>query len=380
MTEQSIIVSPSRHLEPCPFCGASLFAQWDRKNPKAKCPTEGCKGAQLPVLNLDVPADIAAWNTRHVPPNPCGTDSAAAAPGSFRGELDRLGKMAHTAMSQDAGDMRNSMEDLACRLLALARGTPMALDPVAAVRDEMRHALLAFTAFAAERRAELGNLSPEMEAIDVRARAALADAPVLMALPPVAWRYRPNDGLKHPAYTEREAQALAYDPSPVPLYAAPAVDPYGLFVALLMLKEAVEYTPLGIRGIMALEQARIAMAAYSGATPQVATPAGQVVAWRIHDAGLNKGYLTDNPNVAKVLIAEGGNTVLPLVYGVGALQASTAPIFLRMVQLARNQKTYAAMKLALDAALDVGHAKPSADEAQQLGPAAATTDQQSTGA
>lgn len=36
----------------------------------------------------------------------------------------------------------------------------------------------------------------------------------------VAWRYQPNDGLTHPAYTEREAQALAYDPNPVPLCVA----------------------------------------------------------------------------------------------------------------------------------------------------------------
>jgi hypothetical protein len=38
---------------------------------------------------------------------------------------------------------------------------------------------------------------------------------------PVAWRYKPKDGLKHPAYTERFAQALAYDADPVPLYTAP---------------------------------------------------------------------------------------------------------------------------------------------------------------
>jgi hypothetical protein len=38
--------------------------------------------------------------------------------------------------------------------------------------------------------------------------------------PPAAWRYQPKDGLKHPAYTEREAQALAYDAQPVALFTA----------------------------------------------------------------------------------------------------------------------------------------------------------------
>lgn len=51
-------------LQPCPFCGRSLDVQWNRPNPQAGCRTEGCKGGQLPVLNLDVPQDVAAWNTR----------------------------------------------------------------------------------------------------------------------------------------------------------------------------------------------------------------------------------------------------------------------------------------------------------------------------
>lgn len=52
------------------------------------------------------------------------------------------------------------------------------------------------------------------------ARSALQAAPV-QAQEPVAWRYQPKDGLAHPAYTERYAQALAYDAAPVPLYRAP---------------------------------------------------------------------------------------------------------------------------------------------------------------
>jgi hypothetical protein len=34
----------------------------------------------------------------------------------------------------------------------------------------------------------------------------------------VAWRYKPSDGLSWFAYTEREPQALGYDPNPTPLY------------------------------------------------------------------------------------------------------------------------------------------------------------------
>ena len=58
----------NKELKPCPFCGCALDAQWDRPNPKARCRTDGCKGKQLPVLNLDVPEDIAAWNARATTP------------------------------------------------------------------------------------------------------------------------------------------------------------------------------------------------------------------------------------------------------------------------------------------------------------------------
>lgn len=50
--------------------------------------------------------------------------------------------------------------------------------PVADERDDLRGALRAFTDFAAQRRAVLGGLSPEMEAIERRAIIALASAPV----------------------------------------------------------------------------------------------------------------------------------------------------------------------------------------------------------
>jgi hypothetical protein len=50
-------------LEPCPFCGKPLYVR-NSVNPHARCKTEGCFGAKMPVVNLDVPSDVAAWNTR----------------------------------------------------------------------------------------------------------------------------------------------------------------------------------------------------------------------------------------------------------------------------------------------------------------------------
>ena len=48
----------------CPFCGRDIARHENRANPYAKCETVGCKGAQLPVLRIDDPRDVAAWNTR----------------------------------------------------------------------------------------------------------------------------------------------------------------------------------------------------------------------------------------------------------------------------------------------------------------------------
>jgi len=64
MAQHASSAPQSRYLAPCPFCGEVLKAQWDRPNPKARCHTAGCKAGQLPVLNLDQPNDVAAWNRR----------------------------------------------------------------------------------------------------------------------------------------------------------------------------------------------------------------------------------------------------------------------------------------------------------------------------
>ncbi|GAA0420067.1 hypothetical protein GCM10008969_49310 [Pseudomonas veronii subsp. inensis] len=53
------------HLEPCPFCGQPLTVSQRKFNPHARCQTKNCKGAQLPLLNLDIPEDIDRWNTRN---------------------------------------------------------------------------------------------------------------------------------------------------------------------------------------------------------------------------------------------------------------------------------------------------------------------------
>ena len=53
----------------CPFCGvkptANIRGAKDMAvNPRAKCETEGCMAGKLPVICLDNPDDLAAWNTR----------------------------------------------------------------------------------------------------------------------------------------------------------------------------------------------------------------------------------------------------------------------------------------------------------------------------
>ena len=48
----------------CPFCGKPPRIVWRRTNPRGGCETSGCLGSRLPVLSLDMPDDVTAWNTR----------------------------------------------------------------------------------------------------------------------------------------------------------------------------------------------------------------------------------------------------------------------------------------------------------------------------
>lgn len=52
-------------LAPCPFCAKPLELVARKHNPYGRCATENCKGAQLPLLNLDIPEDLVRWNTRN---------------------------------------------------------------------------------------------------------------------------------------------------------------------------------------------------------------------------------------------------------------------------------------------------------------------------
>ena len=51
-------------LEPRPFCGNNLEANWTRKNPSARCRTPDCFGTSMPVVILDYAESINRWNTR----------------------------------------------------------------------------------------------------------------------------------------------------------------------------------------------------------------------------------------------------------------------------------------------------------------------------
>lgn len=64
-----------------------------------------------------------------------------AALADIRDELNRLGMFAHTALSLDADDMRNNMDDLAERLLALAGSAPVASAHVAGEAQPVAYAV-----------------------------------------------------------------------------------------------------------------------------------------------------------------------------------------------------------------------------------------------
>lgn len=56
-------------LKACPFCGAKPVAKIRGRgpqavNPTARCATTDCMASKLPVICLDVPDQVNAWNTR----------------------------------------------------------------------------------------------------------------------------------------------------------------------------------------------------------------------------------------------------------------------------------------------------------------------------
>lgn len=65
---------PPPKLKPCPFCGQPLTVRWRRIKPKAHCSTPECWGGKLPVLPLDLPEFVDAWNTRAVVDQPSGAE------------------------------------------------------------------------------------------------------------------------------------------------------------------------------------------------------------------------------------------------------------------------------------------------------------------
>lgn len=66
MTTAPEVTQITDQLKPCPFCGQKLKVTERKHNPYARCITEGCKGAQLPLLNIELPEDVARWNCRAI--------------------------------------------------------------------------------------------------------------------------------------------------------------------------------------------------------------------------------------------------------------------------------------------------------------------------
>lgn len=51
-------------IKPCPFCGKELEIIDEHNELRARCATRQCKGGKMPMLHMDSPADVAAWNMR----------------------------------------------------------------------------------------------------------------------------------------------------------------------------------------------------------------------------------------------------------------------------------------------------------------------------
>lgn len=63
-------MSEAETLLPCPWCRQPLYVRTARANPYGQCRTPDCFGSRMPVVNLDDPQSVAAWNRRPAPPQP----------------------------------------------------------------------------------------------------------------------------------------------------------------------------------------------------------------------------------------------------------------------------------------------------------------------
>lgn len=124
-----------------------LKALYDLTRRRDQSPAESVIAMLSPSGHKAAPMDTSSGHTAVLPPLG-GRDAceftynakvvtveeakvwARAALGDIRDEMNRLGIMAHAALSQDANDRYNILDHLAERLLALAGGTPVASAPL----------------------------------------------------------------------------------------------------------------------------------------------------------------------------------------------------------------------------------------------------------
>ncbi|HBO5298369.1 TPA: hypothetical protein L4W52_000377 [Pseudomonas aeruginosa] len=129
----------SNELLPCPFCGQALTVNRRKHNPYARCETIDCKASQLPILNLDMQADIDRWNSRPqaAPAVTCNTATDNSARYNRAEELQlRLLQVvdlaSHLATDAFEGSLDDPLESFVEAILDLQRQHP-SLDPLADV-------------------------------------------------------------------------------------------------------------------------------------------------------------------------------------------------------------------------------------------------------
>lgn len=156
MTSQS---TDRPDLLPCPFCGKMLRVRVS-KNPYGVCDTEDCYGGKMPIVNLNVPEDVAAWNRRPAPDLP-----------RHAGEDELAGRLLEEADYLDNADFKGplsvvtSLRDAAARISS----DSALLATVSRERDEAVKAHAAACHNGAEKARRLGL---EKYDLDTRLRAA----------------------------------------------------------------------------------------------------------------------------------------------------------------------------------------------------------------